>query len=204
MGVVQGFADGTFKPAQDVKLVEDLKMLILANQIDLQNYVVNSNLFADAFAQEWYAKYVQYAKEKNLITPDAANKIYPAQGLTRAKLAEIMYRYMYMKEHNLNSYKADAPTNVLLPDMEISIQNFAFSNANMTIAQGTTVRWTNKEMATHTVTSDNGSFSSQNLAKNESFSFKFDTLGTFTYHCALHPNMTGTIVVKKASQVPTI
>lgn len=204
MGAVQGYPDGTFKPGQNVNLVEDLKMLILVNQIDLQNYKVTSNPYADAFAQEWYAKYVQYAKEKNLIEADAANKIYPAQGLSRAKLAEIMYRYMYMKEHNLSSYKAGSTTNVVLPDLEVSIQNFAYHKDVMTIPVGTTVRWTNKDSVVHTVTSDNGTFASPDLKKGESFTFKFDKTGTYDYYCIPHPNMKGTIIVKPANEVPTI
>ena len=59
--------------------------------------------------------------------------------------------------------------------------------------------WTNSGAATHTVTADNGAFDSGRLASGATFSQTFDTAGTFTYHCEIHPQMTGTIVVTEAS-----
>ena len=79
--------------------------------------------------------------------------------------------------------------------VSISIQNFAFSSGNLTVAAGTRVTWTNKDSMGHTVTSDSGAFDSGSLANGASYSFTFDQAGTFAYHCAFHPSMTATIVV---------
>jgi hypothetical protein len=49
------------------------------------------------------------------------------------------------------------------------------------------------------VTADNGAFDSGRLASGSTFSQTFDTADTFTYHCEIHPQMTGTIVVTEAS-----
>jgi hypothetical protein len=68
-----------------------------------------------------------------------------------------------------------------------------------TINPGTTVTWTNNDSVTHTVTSDSGIFNSGSLAPGQSFSFTFPSAGTFTYHCTIHPYMTGSIVVTSAS-----
>jgi len=80
-------------------------------------------------------------------------------------------------------------------DSAVDIKGFAFSPASLEVAAGTTVTWTNSDSATHTVTADDGSFDSGDLANGATFSFTFDTAGTFTYHCNIHPNMTATIVV---------
>jgi len=78
----------------------------------------------------------------------------------------------------------------------VTIKNFAFSPATLDVSVGTTVTWTNNDSATHTVTADDGSFDSGNLATGKSFTFTFKKAGTFTYHCSIHPNMKATIVVK--------
>jgi len=77
----------------------------------------------------------------------------------------------------------------------VDIKDFAFSPADLEVSVGTTVTWTNDDSATHTVTADDGSFDSGDLANGATFSQTFDTAGTFTYHCAKHPNMTATITV---------
>lgn len=77
----------------------------------------------------------------------------------------------------------------------IDIQGFAFNPPQLEISAGTTVTWTNNDSATHTVTADDGSFDSGNLDTGATFSQTFDTPGTYTYHCNIHPSMTATIVV---------
>jgi plastocyanin len=79
--------------------------------------------------------------------------------------------------------------------MTVSIEDFFFSPANMTVAPGTTVTWVNNGQAPHTSTADDGTWDSGTLQPGESFSFTFDQAGTYTYHCSIHPNMTGTIKV---------
>lgn len=77
----------------------------------------------------------------------------------------------------------------------VTIQNFSFQPGTMQIPVGATVTWTNKDSTTHTSTSDTGVWDSGNISTNSSFSFTFNQAGTFTYHCKIHPNMTGSIVV---------
>ncbi len=79
--------------------------------------------------------------------------------------------------------------------------NFAFSPASLTIKAGTTVMWKNTTQAPHTVTSDDGtSFDSGSAnpiaAQGGTFSFTFNTAGTFAYHCSIHPFMKATIIVQ--------
>ena len=87
--------------------------------------------------------------------------------------------------------------------VQVSIQNFAFSPRTLVIAAGTTVVWTNHDMAPHTVTSDRGAWaSSARLDAGQSFSLTFSNPGTYVYHCAVHPFMTATVIVRAATQTP--
>jgi plastocyanin len=81
-------------------------------------------------------------------------------------------------------------------DVAVDIKDFMFMPAELDIAVGTTVTWTNSDSAPHTATQDGGGFQSNRLDQSASYSFTFDTAGTFEYHCEYHPNMHGTIVVK--------
>jgi plastocyanin len=83
-------------------------------------------------------------------------------------------------------------------EASVSIKDFAFSPASMTIKKGTTVTWTNEDDVAHTVTPDAQTPNFQgsgSLSQGESYSFTFDEAGTYDYHCQPHPNMTATVVV---------
>jgi len=79
----------------------------------------------------------------------------------------------------------------------VSIQDFAYAPAKITVKKGTKVTWTNKDSTKHDVIPDtSGSFmGSELLGQNESYSFTFDTVGTYSYHCSPHPYMKGTVEV---------
>lgn len=78
----------------------------------------------------------------------------------------------------------------------VSIYNMVFDAKSITVKVGTTVKWTNNDGVTHTVTSNDGtSFDSGNIGAGGSFSYTFTHVGTFDYHCTLHSAMTGTVVV---------
>lgn len=211
--VVGGYPDGTFKPTQSVNLVENLKMLLLAQNVQLSDMVPSVDPYADTPKTEWYAKYVQYAKDKNLIDADSQNKVYPSQAMTRGKLAETMFRVIYMKDNNQTEYTPPNEENPTTPTptgnedlvLDISIKNNEYSFPDLTIGQGTTLKWTNNDNVDHTVTSDTGIvLDSELLSNGDSFQHTFNDLGTFEYHCSVHPGMKGKVIVKEAHQVPTI
>jgi plastocyanin len=77
----------------------------------------------------------------------------------------------------------------------VNIADFAFAPDSRSVKAGDSVKWTNKDGATHTVTADDGAFDSGSLAGGKSFSFTFDEAGTFAYHCNIHQRMTGRVVV---------
>jgi len=76
----------------------------------------------------------------------------------------------------------------------VSIKNFAFNPAVISITKGTKVTWVNEDSAPHTTTSE-GSFDSGTLSKGQSFSYIFAEAGTFNYKCSIHPSMKGKVVV---------
>ncbi len=77
----------------------------------------------------------------------------------------------------------------------ITIKDYAFSPATLTIKKGTTITWTNQDIAKHTVTGDSGGPSSEFFGKGKSYSYTFTKAGSYPYHCEPHPYMTATIVV---------
>jgi plastocyanin len=79
---------------------------------------------------------------------------------------------------------------------EIWIQGMAFTPATITVTAGTTITWTNKDAVSHTVTGTTGLFDSGSVGNGEAYSFKFATVGTFSYYCKPHPSMTATVIVK--------
>ena len=78
---------------------------------------------------------------------------------------------------------------------EVWIQGMAFNPSVISVTAGTTITWTNKDAIGHTVTSDAGLFNSGTIITNGTFSYMFATAGTYSYHCAIHPSMTGTVKV---------
>ncbi len=105
---------------------------------------------------------------------------------------------MNMSSSSTDAKNPDTSSQAVATD-KVSINDFAFSPQAITVSAGTTVTWTNKDSAEHTVTSDDASSdgpNSQQLAQGASYTFTFATAGTYKYHCANHPNMTGTVIVK--------
>lgn len=81
---------------------------------------------------------------------------------------------------------------------------WCFSPNPIRITAGSTVTWTNTTGPTHTSTSNTGAWNTGNIAPGTtSNAVSFPTAGTFTYHCAIHPSMTGSVIVSAAAPAPT-
>src|SRR5262249_62166366 len=78
----------------------------------------------------------------------------------------------------------------------IDIENFRFTQPTLTVPVGTTITWTNRDLDEHTVTAKDRLFSSRGLDPGESFAYQFDAPSTYEYFCALHPYMTGRVIVQ--------
>jgi plastocyanin len=90
-----------------------------------------------------------------------------------------------------------APVQEEVPN-QITIDNFRFSPRELTVTAGTKVTWVNNDDVPHTATSSAKprSFDSKTLDTDDKFSHVFTTPGTYDYFCAVHPHMTGRIIVK--------
>jgi plastocyanin len=96
-----------------------------------------------------------------------------------------------------------APTPAPVGSTTVTISNGAstqttnaFGQNPLTISVGTTISWVNNDNTTHTSAADGSQWSSGNIAPGGRFNFAFASAGRFTYHCQIHPNMVGTIVVQ--------
>lgn len=79
---------------------------------------------------------------------------------------------------------------------EVIIQAMAFIPQTMTVPVNTTVKWRNRDSVAHTVTSDTAVWDSGTIPVGGTFSFPFTAVGTYHYHCTIHPSLTGTIIVQ--------
>lgn len=78
----------------------------------------------------------------------------------------------------------------------VTIADLAYSPADIDVAAGGSVTWTNDDDAPHTVTFDDDAVtSSEELAKGDEFSATFAEAGSYSYVCAIHPDMKGTVTV---------
>jgi plastocyanin len=79
---------------------------------------------------------------------------------------------------------------------QLTIENFNFAPADITVAPGTTITWTNNDDVEHTVTASDNSFGSKALETGAAYSFTFSQPGTYSYFCSIHPFMTGRVTVQ--------
>jgi plastocyanin len=94
------------------------------------------------------------------------------------------------------SVPAAASSSVTIPIGAASLGNRAYRPDEITVAVGDTITWVNADSVAHTSTANDGRWESGTLAPGQEFSTTLRTPGTFAYHCAIHPGMVGTVVVR--------
>lgn len=77
----------------------------------------------------------------------------------------------------------------------VSIDDVGFQATSVTVTKGSMVTWINDGTLQHSIEGDDGGPDSEVLAHGETYSYTFNTAGTYTYHCSFHPTMVGVIVV---------
>jgi len=79
----------------------------------------------------------------------------------------------------------------------VTIDNYNFEPAVVTVHPGDTVTWTNHDSIPHTATAlDGKSFDSGAIDPGARWSFTFPKAGDYGYRCAIHPDMRGMVIVK--------
>jgi plastocyanin len=78
----------------------------------------------------------------------------------------------------------------------IRIANFTFDPPTLTVHVGSSVTWKNEDDIVHVIREKDAAFSSDALDTDGTFSHTFNQVGIVDYFCAIHPHMTGRIVVE--------
>jgi plastocyanin len=80
---------------------------------------------------------------------------------------------------------------------QVTIDNFSFAPATLTVPVGATVTWVNKDDVPHiVVTKDGNNFKSPVLDTDQKFTHSFSRAGAYDYYCSIHPKMTGKVIVQ--------
>lgn len=84
----------------------------------------------------------------------------------------------------------------LAEESSVSISNLQFYPSSLSVPAGATVTWINNESnVSHTVTADDGSWSSGVLQPGGSYSYAFPDIGSYSYHSEADPNARGIVLV---------
>ena len=78
----------------------------------------------------------------------------------------------------------------------VTIEGMRFQPERLTVAEGDTIVWVNKDLVPHTATSKAGGFDSQLIPVDQSWEFTPTKKGEFAYVCTFHPTMKATLLVR--------
>ncbi len=94
-GWVKGYNDNKFHPEININKAEAIKVLFeVFYEIEDEDYLYTDS-FNDVNQDEWYAKYVNFAQENDILE-ELENNFFPANDMTRAGISEMIYRLMVL------------------------------------------------------------------------------------------------------------
>jgi len=102
--IAKGYPDGSFGPGKTVNRAEYLKILIASAGISPDN--ATEKPYEDVAVDAWFAPFANYSKLKNIF-PISENLFMGTQGVTRAEVAETLYRLIVLRETEAASYSED-------------------------------------------------------------------------------------------------
>lgn len=118
-----------------------------------------------------------------------------------------------MKQWLLLIFLTTVFSSLLAQTTSVNIVDFAFSPADITISEGTTVMWSNGSASVHTSTSgtdcsNDGIWDSGNISPSETYTMTFDSdsEGFYPYFCIPHcaTGMTGSITVESSTSADVV
>ena len=126
------------------------------------------------------------------------NRIVVALGLALIVATGVLFVGHQTRSDAAGGPAADAPA---VASDSVRIKDFLYDPEAITVAAGAKVTFTNEDGAPHTATSGaspnaDGVFDTGTLTKGQSKTVKLVKVGTFSYYCAIHPFMKGTVTVK--------
>ena len=96
----------------------------------------------------------------------------------------------------LSAARVRADSTVPAPDLhEVKIKGLKFNPDTLEVRVGDSIRWTNADLAPHTVTAKDKSWDSGRLKKGESATVEVKDGMTLDYVCIYHPHMKGLLIL---------
>ena len=113
LGIIKGDPNGNFVGERSVNMAETFKILLSASGVRVSFISPNERPYADIDVAQWFAPYFEYAKENNLLDAQAHENVFPGHDMTRAEIAELMFRLRKVLEDeqrsvSFASYYSDA------------------------------------------------------------------------------------------------
>ena len=98
-----------------------------------------------------------------------------------------------------------APTQAMAASQAVTMAQYAFAPAALTVHVGDTITWTNRDQAPHDVTTTTApvALHSPTLATGQSWTYTFTQPGTYGYICSIHPDMRAQVIVLAAAPTTT-
>ncbi len=103
LGIVEGYDDGTFKPANNINIAESLKIVFLSFRVEV-GAAPEGDPYPDVDQTAWYSAYAQYAKDHQFVDPEGDGLLHGGKDITRGQFADIIYRLMYTEEKGLDKF----------------------------------------------------------------------------------------------------
>lgn len=123
-GWIQGYSDGTFRPAQTVNRAEAIKMAIEVFGLSLP-ITISSNPYSDVPKSQWYAKYIMVAKEAGLF--DTMTSYKSGDGMQRGDISNIIYRLLTIKELGVAKYNNNLDDQMIKAENNTNFKNDEYS-----------------------------------------------------------------------------
>ncbi len=149
-GIIKGYEDNTFHPERSINLAEALKMMLLTKgtEVDLTQAVLEIDPAFDVPAAAWFAPYLQYALDHNIIYKNRDGNLNPERELTRGEISDLLFRLTHpgIYTGNLQFGKATFYADFFQNDATATGESFdqgKLTAAHPTLPFGTWVRITN-------------------------------------------------------------
>jgi len=208
-GIIQGYPDGTFRPAQNISFVEAAKIIVTA-----QDFSVGTD-------SVWYKPFVERLGTESAI-PTTVDRF--EKNITRGEMAEMIYRLKAkIRNKTSKSYNAlagvtSSPSVPVTPspsveddevkEFVLSAQRFFYKPSTLTVTEGDTVRFviTAKDTAHGFAISEFGVNRVVEAGVTETIEFVADKPGEFKFFCSVycgagHSSMKGKLIVEPSEEL---
>ena len=102
---------------------------------------------------------------------------------------------MHDRMHGFGDRAPQTPVVADTAQVTVEIRNYDFFPRELTVTAGTAVTWTNRDSVPHDATAESDGWGTGILDQGESGTITFDSSGTYSYVCTIHPNMKATLTV---------